>query len=116
MSDIPDFYNLVARDHGAPDGWRWHTLLAVDAPAGTAVAGIPQARLVLMQGAITEMVGGVAYVADPASRRDFIFTFAEIEQKRLRWEAEHGRCARCGEYPPSLCVPPCTRCAHKQQE
>ena len=91
MSTAPDFYNLIAIDRGAPAGWRWFSLKAIDST-------------VIVTGAVCTATytrgkrkGQTNWAKrDAATERTYAVSPAEIAERQLRWEKETGTCHTCG--------------------
>lgn len=92
----PDWYNLLAAKRGAPAGWRWFELRAVDNGS--------EGGAILIRGVVctTMYKSGPAKglpnwtKADNSTEQLHVTTDAELEQLRAAWEIETGKCQACG--------------------
>lgn len=88
----PDWFGLVAKERGVPDGWRWYSSTA-HGNAGSTVF--------LVTGAV---VGGLfakgknAGKPNPAKytdKRELVITRADLDAVKAKWSAETGKCSAC---------------------
>jgi hypothetical protein len=90
----PDLYNLAAQLlRGMPPDWRWCKLESINTPFG---------RFTQVTGAVPTGIYSHGSKKGrpkwPAKRNCNVLQFspAEIEQVRLKWEDETGKCSACG--------------------
>ncbi len=110
----PDFYELIARERGCPEGWTYVTLKAVGEGRAKGAA--------LVKGAIypTKYKSGPRRGETNYSKplagteRELLITFAELDTREVRWEQETGVCSKCegtGQMVSGFHErKPCTRC------
>ena len=79
----------VRRVHEVPDGWEWSKARVLDAPDGYVriEGGVPQGvyRSGLRKG----------HRKWPKQLQRFWLTWKQVEEEKLRYEADEGLCARC---------------------
>lgn len=94
--DEPDFYNLIARERGMPEGWRWYSLEARpkfwsgNAPDRTKA-------VVLVRGAVCTAVFTRGKHKDHTNwaKRDrgtdidLVISLADYDARVAAWRAEH---------------------------
>ena len=96
MKEMPDFYNLIARQRGVPEGWHWYSLNVVGDIKDRANGGI------LVKGAICTAVyksgprKGQPNWSKRTDEREFLITTRDYDAAMAAWEAETGNCSRCG--------------------
>lgn len=96
MTTAPDFYNEIARERGAPEGWRWYSLQAVGENRKNGAA--------IVKGAVCTAVyksgprkGTTNWTKrDKSTEREFLITFAEYDARVAAYESSTGHCSSCG--------------------
>lgn len=117
MGNSPDFYNLIARDRGAPEGWRWFDLRVI---------GERPHHVIHVKGAVCDAVyksgrykGWPNWTKrDRSTERELVITPAEFDAAIAKWESETGLCHKCGGDGQELAscgvggntYRPCSRC------
>lgn len=94
----PDFYNLYAKERGAPDGWRWYSLQVIGDVTDRANS------VYQIKGAVCTAVyksgrlkGHTNWTKrDRSTERDYIVTPSAFDEFVAKWETATGRCSRCG--------------------
>lgn len=90
----PDWYNLIAVERGQPAGWSWFSLKAVGPSrehGGVMVTGaVPGGRFT------RGPRSGEINWSKATGRAELLITFADIDARADRWEAETGLCSSCG--------------------
>ena len=114
----PDFYNLIAKERGMPDGWKWNVLKAV---------GENRERGgVLVVGAVCTATytrgkrkGWPNWSKrDKSTERELFIAFADYDERVAAWERETGFCSHCdgtGQMTASVSIGgktfrPCSKC------
>lgn len=94
MSKLPDFYNMIAHERGAPSDWHWFELRGV---------GERPNHAFLVRGGVAPLLtrgknkGHHNWrLLDKSTVREFVVTPADLEARTLKWEQETGSCHRCG--------------------
>jgi hypothetical protein len=103
MTEEPDFYNLIARERGMPEGWRWYSLEArptfFAGPGGIDVAR--EKAVCLVKGAVCTAVitrgprkGHTNWKKlDRATECEMVITFVEYDARVAAWRAEQADAA-----------------------
>jgi hypothetical protein len=93
-TEPPDFYNMIATERGAPDGWRWVELNA---------KGERPHHVFLVRGAVVPLISRGSNKGwpnwkrrDKATEREFVITPVEFDVFIAKWEQDTGCCSRCG--------------------
>ena len=92
-----DFWNLIARERGMPEGWRWFSLQVVDHrlprdEAATSVTG----AVCLVRYKSGPNKGELNWAKrDRATERTLIITFKDVDARERQWERDTGKCCRC---------------------
>lgn len=100
MTKPPDFYNEIARERGAAEGWQWYSLQGIGENRAQGAA--------LVKGAVCTAVyksgprkGQTNWMKlDKSTEREFLITFAEYDARVREYETRTGRCSSCvdGKY------------------
>jgi hypothetical protein len=92
-----DFWNLIARERGMPEGWMWFRLEVVDhrlprdEAANSVTGAVCLARL-----KSGPRKGELNWTKrDPSTERTLIITFKEMDARERRWEQDEEKCCRC---------------------
>lgn len=96
MSDYVDWYAMIAKQRGVPEGWRWNKLEVIGDLKD------PD-RPVLIEGAVCTITfkGGPRKgklnwsKRDKSTARTFVVTQQQLAEAQAAWEAETGKCHRC---------------------
>lgn len=90
MSNRVDWFTLIARDRGMPEGWMWNSSRHID--GGFLVSGaVCTARF--QRG---PRKGAVNWSKrDRATEREIFISQADVIARQLRWERETGKCHVC---------------------
>jgi hypothetical protein len=87
----PDWYNLIAKERGMPEGWQWFQLDAIH--DGTLVTGAA-CNVVFKRGPRKGTPNWDK--RDRTTEAKLSIAVAEISERMLLWERETGQCSRCG--------------------
>lgn len=92
-----DFWNLIARERGMPEGWCWFRLEVVDhrLPRDEAASSVTGAvcTTVFKSG---PRKGELNWAKrDGSTERTLIITFKELDARERQWESDTGKCCRC---------------------
>ena len=115
----PDFYNLIAKHRGCPDGWRWVNVKAVGESR--------KEGAVIANGAVYpekyksgKRKGATNYgKPTPGTERELLVTFADLDAFQEQWERDNSSCRDCGGSKETLASShvngaktyrPCSRC------
>lgn len=88
----PDWYALIATDRGMPEGWRWFKLERKGDGAHSVIivgGGVPTRTYASGKRKGKPDWRGVAH-------DEMVIGTAELTARMERWEAETGKCHRCG--------------------
>lgn len=94
---LPDFWNMMARERGVPDGWQWYRLEVADTKAPRHQSAS------LVTGAVcTERFksgkrkGDLNWAKrDKRTERTLVITFADFDAYMAAWERKTGVCIKC---------------------
>lgn len=100
----PDFYNLIARERGLPEAWRWYSLSVLPEPRPGQPLAPRDQSFALVRGAVCSAVfqsgprkGQRNWgKRDKSTELEFVLALAELDARIARWEHETGSCRSCG--------------------
>ncbi|QSQ14082.1 hypothetical protein [Myxococcus landrumensis] len=94
----PDWWNLIAHQRGCHPAWRWLTVETIDHTVPR-----DQAHCLVSGGVYSTLVksgprkGKPNYgKPDPGTERRLVISFVELDACKAQWEAETGKCSKCG--------------------
>jgi hypothetical protein len=103
-AEPPDFYNLIARERGLPEAWRWYELRVLpEHKAGRPLTPRDQS-FVLVRGAVCSTIYRSGprkgqtnwHKRDKSTEIEFVIAVTDFDARIARWEAETGSCRACG--------------------
>lgn len=98
----PDFYNLIAIERGAPDGWSWFEVNVIGVDHTAPREAQYKHGAVMVKGAVCTAVyksgprKGLKNWSKRTDNRELVITFREVDEFKAKWEAATGLCSRCG--------------------
>ena len=91
MSDRPDWFQMIAKERGVPDGWSWFQ----SEVKGERPNSVFLVRGACIAGTHTRGKNKGKPKRDMSTMRELVITRADMDACQARWEQETGNCSRC---------------------
>jgi hypothetical protein len=92
VSERVDWFALIAKERGMPDGWMWNSSRVLEGSEGFLISG----AVCTTRFTSGPRKGRLNWAKrDRATEREIFISRADIEARQAQWECETGKCRKC---------------------